>query len=224
MCISRLVLFSRRPPSSVATTMSSIRTPKRPRQVDAGLDREAHAGLDQVRLALDHVRRLVGGQADPVADAVDEVLAVAGVGDHLARGAVDLLAGDARADRLEAGLLGAADDLVHLALLVGRLADVHGAGRVGAVAVLDAAEVQHDHVAVLDHPLADLVVRVGAVGARADDGEVDLRVAVLAQQRGEVGGDLGLGPTGELHLARSPRTRRRRRRRRRRAARARRRP
>ena len=28
--ISRLVLFRRRPPSSVATTMSSMRTPKRP--------------------------------------------------------------------------------------------------------------------------------------------------------------------------------------------------
>ena len=29
-------------------------------------------------------------------------------------------------------------------------------------------------------------------GPGADDGEVDLRVAVLAQQAGEVGGDLGL--------------------------------
>jgi hypothetical protein len=62
---------------------------------------------------------------------------------------------------------------VHLALLVGRLADVHGAGRVRAVAVLDAAEVEHDHVAVLDHALAHLVVGVGAVGPRADDRELD---------------------------------------------------
>ena len=58
-----------------------------------------------------------------MADAVDEVLAVAGVGDHLARGAVDLLAGDPGADGLEAGLLGAAHDLEDLALLVGGLAE-----------------------------------------------------------------------------------------------------
>src|SRR5262249_52670024 len=53
-------------------------------QVDAGLDREAHARLDQVLLALDHVRRLVRRQPDAVADPVDEVLAVARVGDDLA--------------------------------------------------------------------------------------------------------------------------------------------
>ena len=38
--------------------------------------------------------------------------------------------------------------------------------------------------------VAHLVVRVGAVGPGADDREVDLRVPVLAQQAGEVGGDL----------------------------------
>jgi hypothetical protein len=69
---------------------------------------------------------------------------------------------------------------VHLALLVRRLADVDGPRRVRAVAVPEAAEVEHDHVAVLDLALAELVVRAGAVRARADDGEVDLRVSVLA--------------------------------------------
>ena len=92
ICISRVVLFRRRPPSSVTVTMSSIRTPKRPLQVDPGLDREAHPGLERVRLALDHVRRLVRGQADAVPGAVDEVLAVAGLGDHRARRPVDVLA------------------------------------------------------------------------------------------------------------------------------------
>src|SRR6185436_2689417 len=97
--------------------------------------------------------------------------AVAGVGDHLARGAVDLLAGYAGPHGLEAGLLGAPDDLVHLALLVGRLADVHAARGVRAVAVLQPAEVEDDHVAVLDPAVTRLVVRVGAVRARADDRE-----------------------------------------------------
>ena len=95
--------------------------------------------------------------------------------------------------RLEARLLRAADDLVHLALLVGGLADVDRAARVGAVAVLEAAEVEDDHVALLDRPVARLVVRVGAVRPRADDGEVDLRVAVREEQRGQVGRHLVLG-------------------------------
>ena len=118
-------------------------------------------------LALDDVRRLVGGQADPVADAVDEVLAVPGVGDHLAGDAVDVLACDARAHRLERGLLRAPGRSRDLALLGGRFADVDRARRVRAVAVLEAAEVEHDHVAVLDRAVAGLVVRVGAVGARS---------------------------------------------------------
>ena len=141
----------------------------------------------------------MGGHPDAVADAVDEVLAVAGVGDHLARGAVDLLARDPRPHRLEGGLLGLADDVVDLSAprSVGA-SDVHGAGRVGPVAVLEAAEVEHDHVALLDRALAHLVMRVGAVGPGAHDGEVDLRVAVLAQQAGEIGGDLALGAPGEL--------------------------
>src|SRR4051794_25239659 len=99
-------------------------------QVDPGLDREAHAGLDRPALALDHVRRLVRGLADAVADAMDEVLAIAGVRDDLARRAVDLLAGHAGAHGLEARLLRAADDLEHLALLVARLADVDRPRRV----------------------------------------------------------------------------------------------
>ena len=71
----------------------------------------------------------------------------------------------ARPDRLEARLLRAADDLVHLALLVGGLADMDRAARVGAVAVLEPTEVEDDHVALLDRPIARLVVRVGAVRA-----------------------------------------------------------
>src|SRR4051812_44513286 len=124
------------------------------RQVDAGLDREAHAGLDRAVLALDHVRRLVGRETDAVAGAVDESLAVAGIGDHTPGRAVDVLAGDADADRFDRGLLRAADDLVHLGLLRGRLAHVDGASHVRAVAILGAAEVEHDRVALLDDAIA----------------------------------------------------------------------
>ena len=75
-----------------------------------------------------------------------------------------------------------------------------GAGGVRAVAVLDAAEVEDDHVAFLDRPLAHLVMRVGAVRARADDGEVHLRVPVVAEEAREVGGDLALAAAREPDL------------------------
>ena len=74
---------------------------------------------------------------------------------------------------------------MHLPLLLGGLADVHGPRRVRAVSVLEPAEVEHHHVAVLDHPVADLVVRVGAVGPGPDDGEVHL-VPELPRQVGQV--------------------------------------
>ena len=139
-------------------------------------------------------------QADSVPGPVDEPLAVARIGDHPAGGAVDLLARDPGPHGLEAGLLGALDDLVHVALLVGRLAHVHRARRVRAVTVHDPAEVEDDHVALLDHARSELVVRVGAVRPRADEGELDLRVAVCLQGVGEVRRDLGLLPAGEAHL------------------------
>ncbi len=149
-------------------------------------------GTRGLLLALDHVWRLVRRDADAVPGAVDEGLAVSRVGDDGSGGAVDVLAGRAGTNRVDSGLLGLADDLVNLADLVRRLADAHGAGGVGPVAVLEPAEVEHHRIPDLDHPVAGLVVRVGAVGAGSDDGEVDLLVAELAQQRREVGGDLGL--------------------------------
>ena len=87
-----------------------------------------------------------------------------------------------------------------LAFLVGGFSHVDGARGVGAVAVLQAAEVEDDHVAVLDRAVAGLVVRVGAVRPGADDGEVDLRMAMVDEQGGEIGGDLGLLAAGETHL------------------------
>src|SRR3954462_14085731 len=85
-----------------------------------------------------------------------------------------------------AALLRAPDDLVHLAFLVRRLADVDGAGDVRPVAVAQPAQVEHDHVAHPDHPLAHVVVRVGAVGAGADDRELHARMPVPLEPGGEL--------------------------------------
>ena len=192
------MLLRLRPPSSV--TVDDVLDPhaESPAQVDPRLDRKAHPGRQRAGLPLDHVRRLVAHQPDPVAGAVDEPVAVAGVGDQPPRGAIDLLARRPRAHCLEPRRVGARDHVVDLALLGGRLADVDGAGDVGGVAALDAAEVEHDHVALLDLSTRDLVVGVGAVRPGPHQRELDLGVAVLAQQVGEVGSDV------ELAAAREP--------------------
>ena len=57
--------------------------------VDARLDRERHAGLEDLAVAGHDVRVLVRLQPDPVPGPVEERLAVPGRGDRLARGRVD---------------------------------------------------------------------------------------------------------------------------------------
>ena len=93
-------------------------------------------GSSGSRVARDDVRLLVRLQADAVAGAVDEVLAVAGRGDDVAGGGVDRLGGDAGpygVARRRAGR--AAAPRSSRANVGGRLADGVGAGGVGAVAV-----------------------------------------------------------------------------------------
>src|SRR5690606_24613481 len=163
-----------------------------PGQVEAGLDGEGEAGLQRFSVAGDDVRVLVAFDADAVAGAVDEVVAVAGLGDDVAGGGVDRLARDAGADGFAGGVLGTPQHLV-VGGEVGRgLADAVHAGGVGAVAAGHlAADVDHDRLAGLDDPVGDVVVRAGAVGPGGDDGEVDGGVA---------GGEDGLGDVAR-HLA-----------------------
>src|SRR6266540_632238 len=81
-------------------------------QVDAWLDGERHSGLQDGRVAAHDVRVLVRLQPDAVAGAVHEELAVSRGADDVPRDAVDLLAGDAGANRRTGGLLGRAEHLV----------------------------------------------------------------------------------------------------------------
>src|SRR6185437_9630919 len=129
-------------------------------RVDARLDGERHARLERDRVALDDVRVLVRLKADTVAGAVDEPLAVAGVGDDPARRPVDALGGDAGLDADGGRFLGVVEDLEVLREFVRSAADRVGASAVGAVARRHRpADVNHDDVAVLDDPVGDLVVR-----------------------------------------------------------------
>src|SRR6266704_2363137 len=59
-----------------------------PARVDPWLDGERHPGLKRLRVASHDVGVFVALQADAVAGPVDEMLAVAGRGDRLARGGI----------------------------------------------------------------------------------------------------------------------------------------
>ena len=76
---------------------------------------------------------------------------------------------DARADRVDPRLLGSGDDVVHLPQLRRRLAEGHGPGHVGVVAVDHRAEVHLDHVAFGERAVTRMVVRLGGVLAEGDD-------------------------------------------------------
>ena len=90
-------------------------------QVDAGLGGERHSGLQHRPVVADHVGRLVHVDAEPVAEPVREVLAVARLLDHAARGGVDLEAGHARARPCRSPRrLRVEDDRPDLPVLVGR--------------------------------------------------------------------------------------------------------
>ena len=76
------------------------------RDVDPGLDRDHHAGSERGLALLGQPRALVDVEPDAVAEAVAEVLGVAGGVDDRARHGVDLAAGRARAHGRQRGLLG----------------------------------------------------------------------------------------------------------------------
>src|SRR2546428_6890074 len=161
------------------------------RDVDAGLDRERHSGLEFLVVAAYEIGVLVSVQADPVSGAVDEPNAVAGVLDHAPRRGVDRCRGRAGARRRITGPLRSPHDVVDLShLVVDVLADVYGARDVGGIPLTRATEVQHDRVAARDAPLAGLVMWRRAVRTRRDDGERDLVVSLVAQESRELGADL----------------------------------
>ena len=135
-------------PPSAPTTRSSIRTPNRSGRY-ARLDGHDHARLERILWGqLGQPRRLVDLNAHPVAEAMAEVVAVAGDVDDDARGRVDLAPIRARDDRVQSRELGGADDLVDLARVVRHaVAGRVGAGAVRAVAVEHMSD-SREHVAV----------------------------------------------------------------------------
>ena len=98
-------------------------------QVDAGLDGDDRVLPDGLLGFRAGEGVLVDLDADAVAGAVAEVLAVACVRDDVAAGLVEVEGRDARADIVEARLLCLADGLVDVDHLFGRLGARRGASR-----------------------------------------------------------------------------------------------
>ncbi len=76
-----------------------------PGEINAGLDGEAHARHERLLLAFDHVRRLVSGQSDAVARAMNELLAEASIRDDPSGRPIDLLTAHSGTNRIDTGLL-----------------------------------------------------------------------------------------------------------------------
>ena len=132
---------------------------------------------------------------DAVAEAVAEVVAVAGVGDHLARDGVGLDAGHPGPDPVDCRELRLEAHVVDLAQHCGELAGREGARAVRAVAVELGAPVGRDERPRLDDVVCWLAVRLRAVQPGRNRG-VERKVvdAVGVQQLPQPPGDLALAP------------------------------
>ena len=109
-------------------------------------------------------------QSDGVAGAVGEILAVALLLDIIPGGVVHVAHPVAGLGGSDAPAVGLQDDLINLPLAVGHGAQEHGAGHVGAVVVLQTADVQHHAIAVLAPGGIGTVVGVGGVACEGGDG------------------------------------------------------
>src|SRR5688500_16589411 len=126
--------------------------PEPPGKVDPRLDRETHTRHQRLLFTLDHVGRLVRGYSDPVAGAMNELLAIACVPDNTPGRSVDLLATHTWSHRFDAGLLCEPHDLVHFATLRGWFPDADSAGGVRPIAIPDTSEAQHNRITSLANP------------------------------------------------------------------------
>ena len=134
-------------PSGVTTTVSSMRTPPTPGRYTPGSTVTTEPG-SKVSRALAATRGSSWiSRPDAVAGAVHERVAPSGRRDDLATGTVDRRAVGAGAHRLASRPLALAHDVPHAAGIGTGIADAHGAGHVGAVAVDDAPEVDDDELA-----------------------------------------------------------------------------
>ena len=131
-----------------------------------------------------HEGLLVDVQAQPVTHAVAEVLAVAPFRDIVPGRRVGHAAGNARLEGVHAPQVGFQHDVVDLFLLGVGPAQEHGAGHVGVVAPIHAAEIHGDEFALLELALVSHAVRQGTVLSRHHDG-LEAGVAAFLVDEGQ---------------------------------------
>ena len=151
-------------------------------------------------------RRFVDLQTDAVTEAVAEVLGVAGVGDDLAGGGVDLAQRRPRPRAPRGRPAGRRTPARRSpAATARRRAEHEGAGHVGVVAADQRTEVDLDEVTRRQHRVGRPVMRDRRVGAGRHDGLERRSVgAVLEHQRLQLAADLPLGAARPQAAAGSP--------------------
>lgn len=93
--------------------------------------------------------------AHAVASTVDEIFAVSRIGNHVARGRVDLLRLHPGACRLERGPYGLIDYGMDLVIAFGWAADCSHAGDVAGKTPLTRSDVDNDGITLGEFPLSD---------------------------------------------------------------------
>ena len=146
-------------------------------------------------------------ETDSVTGRVRERVGPSGVGDHVARCAIDVGAGHVGRDQRAACLLTREHHAVEMTRIGARIAERDRARHVGAVAVDDAAEVAHDELVAADDAIRRPRVRLGAVGAGRDDRiEAVAARAALAHRELELERELpfgdAVGQAGQQRLER----------------------
>jgi len=130
---------------------------------------------------------------------VEEALAVAGRVDHRPCRVIHISDLDPGPHRGARRLLGSPDDGVDLDELRIGLPHRHGASRVAAVPVQDAAEIEDQRIAELEGAIPRLVMWRRRIRTGCDDREVDALVPVGKQQLRQIRRDVTLTATGERH-------------------------
>jgi len=140
-------------------------------------------------------------EADAVAEAMAEILAVTGVRDHRAGLRIDGDTAEPGGHRAQPLDLRRQHQLVDLARLRGRLTDGEGPRAVGAVAVADRADVDGHERAADDRRVARLRVRQRGARAAGDD-RIEARAAGAAHSHLvlELDCDIALLAPGEAPL------------------------
>src|SRR4051794_8660750 len=168
-------------------------------EVDPRFDGHDLALGERVARLAAEARRLVHLEAEAVAEPVAEVLAEAGLLDHLAGAQVGVDSAGAWADRVERGQLRSEAHVVGLLQAIGKRARRERARAVRVVGADPGARVDYDGLAGLDLSVRGPAVRSRSVRAACDD-RLEARpvAAELVEELVEPPGEVPLGAAREL--------------------------